>query len=57
MILLVDTDFLSSFLKIDELETVRDFYRADDLVMTPGVYQELSRTDLLTKIDTSSERK
>jgi predicted nucleic acid-binding protein len=51
VLLLSDTDFLSSFLKIGQLETVRDFYRTDRLFITPGVYQELARTDLITLLD------
>jgi len=51
VILLSDTDFLSSFLKISQLETVRNFYRTEHLFIAPGVYQELSRTDLVTQID------
>ena len=62
--LLSDTDFLSSFaplrgcralrpsfLKIGQLEAVRDFYRTEHLCIASGVYQELSRTDLVTKVD------
>jgi hypothetical protein len=48
VILLSDTDFLSSFLKIGQLEAVRDFYRTEHLFTASGVYQELSRTDLVT---------
>ncbi len=52
MILLSDTDFLSSFLKIGQLEVVRDFYhRTAHLFIAPGVYQELSRTALVTQVD------
>ena len=51
MILLSDTDFLSSFLKIGQLEAVRDFYRTEHLFIASGVYQELSRMDLVTKVD------
>ena len=51
MILLSDTDFLSAFLKIGHVETVRNFYRAEHLFVTPGVYQELSHTDLITTVD------
>jgi predicted nucleic acid-binding protein len=51
VLLLSDTDFLSSFLKIGQVEAVRDFYRTDRLLITPGVYQELSRTDLMTTLD------
>ncbi len=52
MILLSDTDFLSSFLKIGQLEVVRDFYRTEHLFIAPGVYQELSGTDLVTQVGT-----
>jgi predicted nucleic acid-binding protein len=44
---LLDADFLSAFLKIEQLALVREFYRVDRLVTPPAVYREVSRTDLL----------
>lgn len=46
-VVLVDTDFLSAFLKIERLELVRDFYDVDELVVATAVYREVSATDLL----------
>ena len=40
----LDTDFLSSFLKIKRLPLVRDFYQAEDLLIPPAVYREVSVT-------------
>ncbi|HSK77923.1 MAG TPA: hypothetical protein VLQ45_15840 [Thermoanaerobaculia bacterium] len=45
--IILDTDFLSAFLKIDRLPLVRDFYGADDLLVPLAVYRELSLTNLL----------
>ncbi len=44
---LLDTDFLSAFLKIERLELARDFYGVDDLAVPLAVYQEVSATDLI----------
>lgn len=44
---ILDTDFLSAFLKIGRLELVRDFYGAETLVVPAAVVAELSRTPLL----------
>lgn len=46
----LDTDFLSSFLKIRRLTLVRDFYGVDDLCIPSAVYQEISATDLVTTL-------
>lgn len=47
---ILDTDFLSSFLKIDQLALVRDFYQVERLLVPPAVYRELSQTSLLQKL-------
>lgn len=44
---ILDTDFLSSFLKVRQLQIVRDFYRIPNLWVPPAVYREVSSTDLL----------
>lgn len=46
----LDSDFLSSFLKIDRLALVRDFYQIAELLVPPAVYREVSQTDLLAKL-------
>ncbi|HKI04428.1 MAG TPA: hypothetical protein VKK31_20790 [Thermoanaerobaculia bacterium] len=43
----LDTDFLSAFLKIDRLSLVKDFYGIEELLVPPAVYREVSLTDLL----------
>lgn len=45
--IILDTDFLSAFLKIGHLGTVRDFYKVDYLLVPTAVYREISQTDLL----------
>jgi len=47
---ILDTDFLSAFLKIDHLQTVRDFYGVDRLLVPMAVYREISQTDLLPSL-------
>lgn len=42
----LDTDFLSAFLKIDRLSLVKDFYGVEELLVPPAVYREVSVTDL-----------
>ena len=48
--IILDTDFLSSFLKIDQLPLVRDFYGTEKLLVPPAVYREVSLTDFLPKL-------
>lgn len=40
----LDSDFLSSFLKIDRLHLVKEFYSADALLIPPAVYVEVRLT-------------
>lgn len=47
---MLDTDFLSSFLKIKRLPLVRDFYQAEDLLIPPAVYREVSVTRISTEL-------
>jgi predicted nucleic acid-binding protein len=44
---LIDADFLSSFLKIGRLPLVIQFYQVHDVVITPAVYREVAQTTLL----------
>jgi predicted nucleic acid-binding protein len=46
----LDTDFLSSFLKIGRLALIREFYGVDSLCVPPAVFQELSRTSLAQEL-------
>jgi uncharacterized protein len=52
----LDSDFLSAFLKIDRLSLVKDFYQVEELLVPPAVYREVSVTDLLPKLVSSSLR-
>lgn len=45
---ILDTDFLSSFLKIGRLDLVRVFYGVDVIWITPAVHREIAQTELLT---------
>lgn len=45
--IVLDTDFLSAFLKIGRLELVKDFYGVEALIVPAAVVAELSRTSLL----------
>lgn len=46
----LDTDFLSAFLKIDRLQLVRDFYQADALQIPPAVYGEMKQARVFPKL-------
>ena len=46
----LDTDFLSSFLKIGRLALIREFYGVDALCVPSGGVQELSRTSLAQEL-------
>ena len=48
----LDSDFLSAFLKIDRLSLVKDFYQVEELLVPPAVYREVGLTDLLPKLIT-----
>ena len=43
----LDTDFLSSFLKIERLELVRGFFRTEHFLVPTAVYREIAVTPLL----------
>ena len=43
----VDADFLSSFLKIGRLRLVVQFYQVNEVVIAPAVYREVAQTTLL----------
>jgi len=42
----LDADFLSSFLKIDRLALVQGYYRSETLLIPPAVHREVSLTQL-----------
>ncbi len=43
----LDTDFLSSFLKIERLDLVRDFFQTENLLVPAAVYREIAVTPFL----------
>lgn len=43
----IDADFLSSFLKIERLLLVAQYYQVDEVVIAPAVYREIAQTTLL----------
>ncbi|MFL6203546.1 MAG: hypothetical protein ACJ76J_30635 [Thermoanaerobaculia bacterium] len=47
----LDTDFLSAFLKIGRLALVRDFYGADSLLVPSAVLHEVSSTPLFAELN------
>ena len=48
--ILLDTDFLSSFLKIDRCDLIRALYQVDQAFIPAAVHRELAPTDLLTRL-------
>jgi len=50
MILICDTDFLSSFLKIRRLELVKDLFKVVNLYIPVAVLREIAKTDLITDL-------
>ena len=47
---IVDTDFLSSFLKIGRLELVKEFFGVDNIQIPVAVLYEITKTDLITDL-------
>ena len=48
--ILLDTDFLSSFLKIERCDLIRSFYQVEQATIPAAVHRELAQTDLLTSL-------
>jgi predicted nucleic acid-binding protein len=46
----LDTDFLSAFLKIDCLQLVRDFYQIEAVQIPPAVYGEVRQARVFPKL-------
>lgn len=46
----LDSDFLSSFLKIDQLHRARDYFEAEVLHLPTAVFREVSVTRLLSRM-------
>jgi predicted nucleic acid-binding protein len=50
MHVIVDTDFLSSFLKIGRLELVKEFFGVENMHIPVAVLYEIAKTDLITDL-------
>jgi predicted nucleic acid-binding protein len=50
LIIICDTDFLSSFLKIERLELVRDLFKAKNIYIPVAVLSEVAKTNLITAL-------
>jgi hypothetical protein len=44
---LIDADFLSSFLKIGRLSLIKDFFKVEKLYIPVAVFSELAKTTLV----------
>jgi len=50
MFIVCDTDFLSSFLKIDSLDLVKRLFKEENLHIPRAVLLELAKTNLIIKL-------
>ena len=50
MFIVCDTDFLSSFLKIDRLDLVKRLFKEENLHIPRAVLLELAKTNLIIKL-------
>jgi predicted nucleic acid-binding protein len=48
--IILDTDFLSSFLKIGRCDLIRALYQVERVLIPVAVHRELAQTDLLTPL-------
>lgn len=48
--IIIDCDFLSSFLKIDRMDLISSFYQVTEIYTTPVVIAELSKTQLIDRM-------
>lgn len=49
-VIVFDTDFLSSFLKIGRVDMVRDFFNVDSVSIPLAVFTEVGETDLVNSL-------
>lgn len=49
-LIVVDADFLSSFLKIGRLYLIPQFYQVENVVIAPAVYREVALTRLVSNL-------
>ena len=47
---ILDTDFLSSFLKIQKPNLIKDFFGVDELIIPTAVFREISMTKLISNL-------
>ena len=47
---ILDADFLSSFLKIQKLNRIKEFFGVDELIVTTAVFREISMTKLINNL-------
>jgi predicted nucleic acid-binding protein len=48
--IILDTDFLSAFLKINQVPLIRTFFQVSELAVSPAVYQEVAPTALFSML-------
>jgi predicted nucleic acid-binding protein len=48
--LILDSDFLSSFLKIDRCDLIKSLYQVKEAFIPTAVHREIAQTDLLTSL-------
>ena len=49
-IIILDSDFLSAFLKIEQMPLIRSLYQVETVSIPPAVYREIALTDLLPRL-------
>ncbi len=49
-VVIIDADFLSSFLKIGKLALIKDFFRVEKLYIPVAVFTEIAKTKLVTHV-------
>ena len=50
IVVILDSDFLSAFLKIEQMPLIRDLYQVEKVTVPPAVYREIALTNLLTRL-------
>ncbi|MGB9774904.1 hypothetical protein [Thermogutta sp.] len=48
--IVLDTDFLSAFLKIGRMDLIRTLYQVENVQIPPAVYREVAQTTLLPRL-------
>ncbi|MBI5651582.1 MAG: hypothetical protein HZC40_14235 [Chloroflexi bacterium] len=50
VVVILDSDFLSAFLKIEQMPLIRALYQVENVAVPPAVYREIALTSLLTHL-------